>query len=510
MHVKDERTANFSVSRVFSDNMVLQRDELVRIWGFAPNEDDGKEVFGEFKGVKAKAIIKNGEWCITFPETFCADTSANCMKIYSGEKEIVFKDVLVGDVLMVIGQSNVEAEMSVHFSLTDPAVCGGGEEAVNPQEPIRLNRTTAKESLDEIFGVKGTRNVCRDCLNNTQWTKTTLEETLKFSALGYYFAKEMVKRSDEKIPYGIIEVGFSGMPLGAFLPNEVADKLKTDTYDEKKGIYTTTGRNAKEGSGRYIYNRHIYPFEKYSIAGLVWYQGESNGDITEAPYYNDRFSALVEHMRSTHNIINRNFPVFVVELPSIYPKPEGYTGTDALRWRYIEIGMVRSYIGTIPLQIENSYVAACGDLWGNKEYCNGLHPYIKYEQAQRIADIAQVILLKKGTLDEATGPIFEALNVSDDLKKAKITFKNVGEGLSTSDGGNKVRGIVGLIRKDNTLQAITPQDSCITDKNEITVLFDEMVDGVAYNFKDSDYYSETINLCNSFGKIATGFCKVGN
>lgn len=508
MRLKNEKAANFSVSRVFSDNMVLQRDELVRIWGFAPEKDEGKEVSGEFKGLKANTVIKNGEWCITFPEPFSADATANCLRIYSGEKEIVFKDVLVGDVLMVIGQSNVEAEMSVHFSLTDPEVCGGGEEAVNPQDIIRLNRTTAKESLDEIFGIKGRRDVCADCLNDTQWTKTTLEETLKFSALGYYFAKEMVKRSDEKIPYGIIEIGFSGMPLGAFLPNEVADRLNTDTYDEKKGIYTTTGRNAKEGSGRYIYNRHIYPFDKYAIAGLVWYQGESNSDITEAPYYNERFIALAEHMRSTHNIINKNFPVFIVELPSIYPKPEGYTGTDALRWRYIEIGMVRSYIGTIPLQLENSYVAAGSDLWSNKEYCNGLHPYIKYEQAQRLADIAQVVLLKKGTMEEAAGPIFEAVKMSDNFKKAVIVFKNVGDGLCVSNGGNRVRGIVGLVRENGSLRAVIPKDSRITKKNEITVLFDEIADGVAYNFMDSDYYDETINLCNSFGRIATGFCKV--
>ena len=505
---KKTQTADFSVSRVFSDNMVLQRGELIRVWGFADAKENGKKVYGEFKGMSAEATIANGEWCMTFPKALQADATPSRMKIYTDKTEVVFDGVLVGDVYMIIGQSNVEAEMSSHFNLTDPATHGGGEAAIDPNSLVRLNMTTAKLSLDDVFPTRGSKEVCKDYLNEKQWTKTTVEDTLPFSALGYYFAKNMVDKSENKVPVGIIEAGFSGYPLGSFLPNEVAEALKTDTYDPVKKICTTTGRNAREGGGRFIYNRHLYPFERYAIAGMVWYQGESNGDITEAPYYNEKFSALVDHMRSTHNLVNKNFPVFVIELPSIYPMPEGYTGTDNLRWRYIEIGMIRSFMGTLPTLLENTYVCAASDLWGNKEYCNGLHPYIKYEQAARLADIAAAVTLDKGEMSQAAGPVFNSAYMSEDKMSAVITFDNVGDGLKTLDGSDVVMGVVGLNAGSNSLDAVVPKNAKITGSNKITVEFDETVIGVAYNFMDGDFFGETLNLCNSNGNPAIGFCKV--
>ena len=502
------QAADFSVSRVFSDNMVLQRGELIRVWGFADAKENGKKVYGEFKGMSAEATIANGEWCMTFPKTLEADTTPSQMKIYTDKKEVVFGDVLVGDVFMVIGQSNVEAEVSSHIELTDPATHGGGKDAIDPNSIIRLNMTTTKESTDDIFPPKGSREVCKDYLNAKQWTKTTVEDTLPFSAVGYYFARHMVEKSEGKVPVGLIEAGFSGFPIGSFLPNEVADALKTDTYNDKLGTYATTGRNAKDGSGRFIYNRHLYPFERYAIAGMVWYQGESNCDRSEAPYYNEKFAALVDHMRSTHNLVNKDFPVFLVEFPSIYPQPEGYTGTGDLKWRYMELGMIRSFMGVIPSTVENTYMISSSNLWNNKEYYNGLHPFIKYEQAGRLADIAEVVLLGNGDIEKVSGPVFKSVKMSNDGKSAVITLDNVGTGLKTLDGGKDVKGIVGLSTEYYELKPIYPKSAKITGKNKITVEFDTKVRGIAYNFENDNYYGDTLNLCNSYGIPSLGFCEV--
>ena len=504
----EPKVADFTVSRVFSDNMVIQRGEKIRVWGFAQNSENGNKVYGEFKGEKAEATIKNGEWCMTFKKTFEADTTPSQLKVYTDKSEVVFNDVLVGDVFMVIGQSNVEAEVSSHLSLTDPATQGGGEAAIDPNSIIRLNMTTTKESAGDAFPLKGSSEVCRDYMNEKQWTKTTVEDTLPFSAIGYYFARHMVERTNNEVPVGVIEVGFSGAPLGSFLPNEVADALKTDTYDEKNGYYTTTGKNSTGGSGRYIYNRHIYPFENYAIAGMVWYQGESNCLITDAPNYNETFAALVKHMRSNHNLVNKNFPVFVIEFPSIYPQPADYTGTGDLKWRYLETGMIRAFMGGIPTIVDNTYMVASSDLWNNKEYYNGLHPYIKYEQADRLADIAEVALYDKGDLNEVAGPIIKSVSMSKDGKTAVITYSNVGSGLTTIEKGTDVKGYVGLSNEHYDLQPVEPVSAKITAKNKVTVKFDKKVRGVAYSFRDSDYHGETLNLCNSYGNPATGFCEV--
>ena len=170
MSEHNQENVDFQVSRVFSDDMVLQRGEYIRIWGFADPADDGKKIYGLFKEIQAEATVTKGQWCMTFPEVFEADTTGSLLRIYAGDKEVVFQDVLVGDVIMVMGQSNVEAEMYRHFSLTDPETHGGGEASVDPESLIRLNRTTSKETLDGGFPPKGSREVCRDYQNQTQHT----------------------------------------------------------------------------------------------------------------------------------------------------------------------------------------------------------------------------------------------------------------------------------------------------------------------------------------------------
>ena len=178
-----EYAADFSVSRVFSNDMVVQRNEHIRVWGSAPASENGKKVSGEFKGMFAEAIIENGEWCITFGARLEADVNGAEMKIYTDSKTVSFKGVLVGDVYLVIGQSNVEASVSSHISNTDAATQGGGTAAIDPNSVIRLNLTS--NSSGGSFPEKGTDVVVKDYRNTKQWTKTTQSDTLAFSAIGY-------------------------------------------------------------------------------------------------------------------------------------------------------------------------------------------------------------------------------------------------------------------------------------------------------------------------------------
>lgn len=498
--IEAEYAADFSVSRVFSDNMVVQRNEHIRVWGFAPESENGKKVSGEFKGMFAEALIENGEWCLTFGARLEADTEAAEMKIYTDKKTVTFSGVLVGDVYMVVGQSNVEYSVNQHIQNTNAATQGGGTDAIDPDSIIRLNKIN--NSSGGTFDKKGTDYVYKDAQSTKQWTKTTQSDVLGFSALGYYFAKQMVDKADGKVPVGVIEIGFSGAPLGSYLPNEVAEKYNTDTLSAATGKYTTTGVNAAASPGRWIYNCHMAAFEKYAIAGLVWYQGESNNSNDEAVKFNEVFAALMTHMRETHNVVNKNFPVFVVEFPSIYKKPAGFTGT----WHFMELGIIRSFMGSIPTVLKNSYVSVSGDLWADKTFFNSLHPNCKYEQAERLASLADTVILGNGTLDNATGPIFESVAISADKKTVVITFTNVGEGLTTKDGGKAVQGIVGFGTKTiGLLNTVAPKSAEITAKDQITVTFAEEVKAVAYNFLSSDLYGETLNLCNSAKCPASAF-----
>ena len=494
-----EYASEFTISRVFANDMVVQRNEHIRVWGFAPESENGKKVSGEFKGMFAEALIEDGEWCLTFGARLEADTTPAQMKIYTDKKTVRFDGVLVGDVYMVIGQSNVEYSVSTHIANTNDATQGGGQAAITDNSIIRLLRNN--KTSGGQFPTAGTTEVCKDLGATKSWTKTTLQDTLEFSAIGYYFATELVDKTDGQIPVGLIEVGFSGAPIGMFVSNEVADALGTDTYNEKTGLYTTTGVNAHEGSGRYLYNRHIYPFERYAIAGLVWYQGESNNSLEEAMKYNKTFTALVEYMRSTHNLVNKKFPVFIVEFPTIYKKPAKFTGT----WHFMELGVIRSYMGSIPMTLENSYVSASSDLWADKYFFNSLHPYCKFEQATRLADIVASVVCKESELADVMGPVLKQIEISEDGLSATLTFENVGDGLQTEDGGTAVKGMIVFCGDTNGMKTEVPQSVEITAKNQITVTHNKKISGVAYNYASDDFYGDSLNLCNSAGCPASAF-----
>ena len=490
--------SDFSVSRVFADDMVLQRGEFIRVWGFADENENGKKVSGEFKGMFAEAVIENGEWCLTFTARLEADTEGADMKIYTDKKSVTFTGVLVGDVYMVAGQSNVE--YSISNLLTELESIGEGrEESIDDSAMIRLLSRTTADTVG--YPIAGTAEVCPDLIGERTWTRATRDEVMKFSALGYYFAREIVKRTGNDVPVGIIEMGFSGRPLGCFLPNEIAEKFDTDYIDKASGLLVSRGVNGWPGTGRYVYNHHMYPFEKTAIAGFIWYQGESNNSLDEAKKFNETFSAYIEYMRSTHNIINRDFPVFVVEFPSIYKRPTGYTGD----WHFMELGIIRSHLSSLPTVLDNSYIAVSGDLWSNKDYYNSLHPLCKLEQALRVADLAEAVIYKSKTLDEATGPIFKSFEISEDGLSATITFDNVGDGLKTADGGVDVKGIVVFLKKYASLTCESPASARISAKNQITITHTRAMKGIAYNWESEDLYGETINLCNSFGNPASAF-----
>ncbi len=491
-----EYAADFTVAKVFSDNMVVQRNEQIRVWGFAPESENGKKVSATFKGMFAEALVENGEWCITFGARLVENVNGAQMKIYTDTKTVAFENVLVGDVYLVMGQSNAAYNVEQHLKYDDPATQGGGLDAIDENSIIRLNYLNGSGGE---YSKKGTDYVYSDLENTTFWTKTTQNDTKRFSALGYYFARHMTEK-DPTVPIGLMEVAVGGAPLVSFLPNDLAEKWDGDYLNTADGKYYSNVSN--EHMGRYFYNCYLAPVSRYAIAGVLWYQGESNNGISESMKYNATFADFMTRLRSTHNVTNKDFPVFITELPSIYQKPADSTATT---WYYMELGMIRATMGAIPTVLDNSYVSASGDLWNDRTFYNNLHPNCKYEQSERLAAIADVIVNKNGTLDAATGPIFESAVISADKKSAVITFSNVGEGLTTIDGGTEVLGIKGL-RADKPGQiTVNATSATITASNQITVTFDTEVKAVAYNCISADYYGETLNLCNSYGCPATAF-----
>lgn len=488
--------ADFSVSNVFSSDMVVQRNEHIRIWGTAPESENGKKVSGEFKGMFAEALIENGQWTLTFGARMEASAEmGHTMKIYTDKKTVEFSDVLVGDVYMVIGQSNVAYAMNEHW-IANNTDDKAGKNVIDGDAPIRVHYNSLNQTAG--YPQRGTEEVCAELKNGSKWQKATVANIGRFSAIGYLFAYNLVDITDGSVPVGVIEIDGNGQPLGAFLPNEVAEANNTDRFNNSKGYYVTSGVNADWG--RYMYNHYMNPFEKYAMAGVLWYQGESDFQVANAKKFVKTFSDLMTYMRGTHNLVNKDFPVYFVEFPTNYQQhPDFKPSAGVPFWAAMDVGLIRSVMGGIPQILPNSYQVVSSDLWLDDTYWNTLHPNCKFEQGQRAAKLAAAVQgLSK--MEEAAGPILVSIELSENKKTAVLTYENVGEGLKTSDGGTDVLGFA-LVSKSYVLTQDQGTNivATITAPNQITIESKRAMDGIAYNSVYWNEYGEHVNLCNSYG-----------
>ena len=482
----------FTVSNVFASDMVVQRGEFLRVWGWADASQNGKKVTGEFKGMFAEAIIENGAWEITFTARLEASAEmGHTMKIYADGVSYEFKDVLVGDVYMVMGQSNCAYSVANHHQYvnTDDK---GGKNVLDYNAPIRIHYNSQNQTAG--YPKQGTDEVCLEIRSGSKWQKAdSYADIYNFTAIGYLFAHNYVKLTDSKVPIGLIEIDGNGRPIGAFMCNEVATEKGTDRYDSTKGYYVTTGVNAD--GGRFLYNHYMYPFERYAIAGLIWYQGESDFLQANTRVYAENFSALMTYMRGTHNLINKDFPVYYVEFPTIYQKPANHVGD----WHYMDVGLIRAAMGEIQRILPNSHQIVSTDLWSDDTFFNNLHPNCKFEQSERTAILAAALNGEGGkTMAQGNGPILVSMEVLEGGRKAILTYENVGEGLKTTDGGNTVKGFV-LYRKNCSINSRDKVTATITAPNQITIESNASISGLAYNAITYHVYGVDINLCNREG-----------
>ena len=497
--VNAEYCGDFRVANVFSDGMVLQRNEYVRVWGFADEAENGKKISGEFKGVHADAVVENGEWVLTFMKKLKADPEPAVLRVFTDAKEVKFENVLVGDVYMVSGQSNIAYSMAEHwmFHPDDKEKCP--REAVDPALPIRLNYNT--QNVVNGVSVRGSAEVAKDIdADKAGWTIADEKHVEGFTALGYMFAYNYVKMTDGKVPIGLVYIDGCGRPLGCFLPNEVAEEFHTDDFSSKLGYYFTTGVNAEWG--RFLYNEYFYPFERMAINGFIWYQGESDMLENESARYSAAFRGMVDHMRAAHNLVNPDFPVYFVEFPPIYLQPQDYTGSDP--WAFMDVGKIRAVMGGMVIGTKNYYQIQSSDLWYDTTYWNSLHPNCKYEQAVRTAKIACAANAEGGVrMSQAGGPVVESVTFSSDYRKATVKFKNVGYGLKTSDRQRLVKGFNVMLK--NEIVYTFEVKARLVGRDTVEITCDTPFDGVVYHSITMNSFCNGITLENSAGIPAGAF-----
>lgn len=500
-----KQASSFTVSRAFGDSMTLQRDEKLTVWGFADKSENGNYVEVTFKGEKATGIITNGEWKAVFEKTFEASAEGAELKVSGAKNTVTFKDVLVGDVYYIMGQSNVYWPMQ---ELINELASKGLSHQIahvtyTDDTNIRLFRNSSVFHVTNTGDDRqGTSKVFEDVYSDQAVWQKPSDGALTFSAVGYLYAFNLAQQTD--VPIAMIEIDASGLPLTAFAPNELADKWGSDVMSPD-GIYYMKLGSAENNDltvyplqSRFVYNQQIHPLRHFSCAGLLWYQGESDMANTIANYGKDawtfstEFVDLMNYFRG--NFGNDDFPVYVMELPSCYP-----FASDAA---YLPTGTVRSELGTIPMHLEDSYVIPCSDLWTDKLYSNNIHPYCKPAQAERAA---QMVLSNEYGIGEdfnyVAGPVLESVEYTDEYT-AVLTFKYVGDGLAaySEDESGDVYGLQVLVDTASYYDGNwedTIGIAQITAENQITITYDKPIYGVRYNAITEYVFPIEVNLHNS-------------
>lgn len=336
--------AEVRLPSVFSDHAVLQRRQPVHIWGWAAPEEHVTVRF--HNQAREAAADANGTWQVwLMPE---AAGGPYTLSVEGSEtvKPVEVRDILVGDVWLASGQSNMEFPLR---GFRNAPLKNGAEEiaaATHPQ--IRLlvvDHATSDSPLSDIQG---------------KWTECTPDTAAGFSAVAYFFGREISER--EKVPVGLIDSTWGGTPGQAWVSLEALgkDDFSAALRDgaavmRQKGLVDATRANfaaqnaALQAQGKpalkapgvpvqywlphfpaVLFNGMIAPLTAYSIKGVIWYQGESDSAPERAQNYARLFPLLIEDWRRQWG--EGDFPFLFVQISSFTsPKEDWGRVRDAQR-----------------------------------------------------------------------------------------------------------------------------------------------------------------------------------
>lgn len=416
-------SAQISFPPIFSDNMVLQQNKPINIWGWADVNE--KITVTINNSTSTTTANQYGEWKLNIPE-MTAGGPHEISVTGSSSPEIKFKNVMIGEVWICSGQSNMNWPIKNTLSAkeTENISCDNLRIFTVPVKVERLPQNNFADS---------------------KWRAADGNSIKSFSAVGYYFASKL--HNELKIPVGIIQSSWSGTTIDAWTPLEgfenkdslkkICDNIKRYRSNYLKALpkYLTQIQNWIDSSKKAIqenrfpptmpenpviihqimptsiFNAMINPIIPYTIQGVIWYQGESNA--RDGILYYDKMHALVGGWRKLWK--QGDFPFYYVQLP---PCRIFYKKKDSLPilWE----------AQTKAQDIPNSGMVVISDT----VRINALHPRNKKDVGERLAKLALAKTYKINA-GEYSGPVLKKAEFMND--KIIIHFSNAEDGLYSRD-----------------------------------------------------------------------------
>lgn len=384
--VAEAAPTTLKLASMFSDHMVLQRDMEIPIWGQA---EPGTEVTVKFDDEVAHATAdEHGRWQADLESQQAGGPHE--LTVTADDDTVTLTDVLVGDVWVASGQSNMEWP-------------------VNAVDNAETEKATADWPDIRFIDVPNqTGDKPRDAFETAGWQPVKPQTIGGFSAVAYFFGRDLHK--ELKVPIGLIGCNWGGTPMEAWTSREALEASPTflpavkaadaPPADEKEA---EARRNGAQNLPSALFNGMTSTVLPYAIRGVIWYQGESNAG--QHQQYAELSKLMIADWRNRWG--QGDFPFLLVQLAGWEPGGEN--------WAYLREAQVDT------LQTPNTGMAVAIDIGNEKD----IHPRNKQEVGRRLALAARAVAYGQNLV--YSGPMFRELKV--DGGKARLSFDHLGGGL---------------------------------------------------------------------------------
>ncbi len=396
-----QANAKIKLPALFSDNMMLQQKSNAPMWGWA-NKNESINIRTSWDSISYKTKADNlGKWRIMLKTPKAGGPYT--IEVYQGKEEIVIKNVLIGEVWLCSGQSNMEMPLK---GFSGQPVKNGNESIVKSTNYnirlITIPRATVLEPLDDFEG---------------KWETASPKTTANFSATAWYFGSLLQELL--QVPVGLIHVSYGGSSMEAWMNQEMLkDFTSAKIPTKKEDLAKDPNRVATT-----LFNGMLSPVIGYGIKGCIWYQGETNYE--RASEYTALMKKMVSSWRSLWN--EGDFPFYYAQIaPFNYAQfhPKDYL--EKYNSAYLREAQLKA-----SKEIPNSGMAVLMDI-GEE---NSIHPVDKEAGGNRLAYLA---LTKTYGIEgfEFESPKYKAMEIKDN--SVTVSFDDAPNGITAY--GKEVNG----------------------------------------------------------------------
>lgn len=433
--------------------MILQRDVSVPVWGKAEN---GTVITVSWNGKNLTSTAKDGAWKVTLPP-LPASAEPRVMSIQAtGQAEIRLDNIVIGDVWLASGQSN----MTMRLSTVD-----GGKEAIAVSQNKLLRHYAVPRPEDAAKG------------EIPSWQEATPQTIPDQSAVGYFFVHELQEKLG--IPIGLLHCSYGGTVTETWCGPEVMARNWPEWEAHRKRSLDKPDMPERNKVGSYLHDRMLKTVMPFPVKGFIWYQGEGNsGRATEQT---ELFPAMVTDWRKSWG--NDKLPFYFVQLAR-------YEAANWHNFRQAQLDCWR--------KIPNSFMAVTIDL-SKEQGDHPIHPKTKAPVGHRLALAARALTYGEKDL-VYSGPLIRSIETKEGA--AVLSFDHIGSGLTSLDG-QPLRGF--YLSADG--RAFVPGNAKIVD-DKVTVSSEKIPNPKAVRYgaeEDMGKQKLDVNLGNKEALPASPF-----